>query len=474
MATTVAPSLHIAYKEWAYEPRTFAHCRENLRATQRWANDLHCLGGEFADGNPGLHFPYLDEITTDLDGGRLEQDYLALERFANATCAGLHIPYKEWLRLNPDDTYGPRKEQANLLAVERWAAGVGRCCVPAVVPLFFEPWYITTLYGGDIGPGEPPNYPMPAGSTWESSGPFDQPAHLTLFATSFTNTNPLHGIPWHARISVMRRRAGVWSEVFGADYVDYTGPGGSYHDGIDFSDIDFVVGDEVRFEVTDGDFVTIVPFDESGPPTCLLRFTAGPNPSFVDHPSVYSLATRPHEPRYTVRRPVDPTVERWNVFDVAATERLNDTTFNGSTFAYDSGYPGGLYAATGPSHSEPITMDTETTITHLMVFVAPGDTSHVAVTRWDGAAWVVLTEGDVSTPAFFTFGIWNALYFVPSGTPYLVLSAGDTIRVEVTSGTLAKFAYKLSFRTYTPNVTALPTHYSGVGFERYALRPWAP
>lgn len=158
MVATVAPSLHIAYKEWAYEPRTFAHCRENLRATQRWANDLHCLGGEFADGNPGLHFPYLDEITTDLDGGRLEQDYLALERFANATCAGLHIPYKEWLRLNPDDTYGPRKEQANLLAVERWAAGVGRCCAPSIPStlIYYNQPDIGTDLTGDIATNLPP------------------------------------------------------------------------------------------------------------------------------------------------------------------------------------------------------------------------------------------------------------------------------------------------------------------------------
>lgn len=44
MAGSIAPTLHIPYKDWAYEPRNYEHYRENLRAIQRWANDVHCTG----------------------------------------------------------------------------------------------------------------------------------------------------------------------------------------------------------------------------------------------------------------------------------------------------------------------------------------------------------------------------------------------------------------------------------------------
>lgn len=139
MPAPVAPTLHIPHKQWAFPPRNFARCRENLRVIARWANDVECVGGDFTAGNPGLHFPYLDQPVSDDDGGRLEQDYLALERFANSTCLGLHIPYKQWLRVNPADALGPRKEQANLLAVERWAAGIGRCCATGALTFFSSP-----------------------------------------------------------------------------------------------------------------------------------------------------------------------------------------------------------------------------------------------------------------------------------------------------------------------------------------------
>lgn len=156
---------------------------------------------EFDPPNPGLHFPYLDEVISDEDGNYHEQNYLALERFSARLCKGLHVPYKQWLRVDPTYPHGPQWEEANLLAVERWANGIGRCCVePAPTPTVFVPPYdmlqvratstiLSGYGGGDLGP--PSNWDTPVEIQGYDSSPqmdgFARPAanHLSVESVGY-------------------------------------------------------------------------------------------------------------------------------------------------------------------------------------------------------------------------------------------------------------------------------------------------
>jgi hypothetical protein len=136
---TVTRTLHIAHKQWAYPPRNFGYYRSNLLTIKRWADGVRCVSDpgavdldgkpiDFANGRPPLVFPWLDQVTSNASGAYLEQNYLTLERWANTLCSSLHIPHKEWLRIHPLHEHGAKWEQANLLAIQRWSEGIGRCC----------------------------------------------------------------------------------------------------------------------------------------------------------------------------------------------------------------------------------------------------------------------------------------------------------------------------------------------------------
>lgn len=92
---------------------------------------------------PPIHFPYVDAVQTNRDGHYLEQNYIALERHASEhTCKSLHIPYKQWMRVNPDDPMGWQWELANTRAIETWAATLDGCCTGTEDVAFPIAWFV--------------------------------------------------------------------------------------------------------------------------------------------------------------------------------------------------------------------------------------------------------------------------------------------------------------------------------------------